>query len=183
MRTCYCHLATTPIFPCRVPVAGARRRQKKSGALPKFCLTRGTAKNLTRNMNMKARRVDTTQRTIVLGLLYLEKISGLSCEASYAVAYVPPLAHTRVLGGFSVALRSQGEVRRTPYFFLLPFPVSTVARLTTRRYVKEQIPQFPTECSALYHNRMPSVNLEFTHFLARLDRRAKKTRQPPAVFR
>ena len=33
-------------------------RQKKSGALPKFCLDGGTAKNLARNTNLKVRRVD-----------------------------------------------------------------------------------------------------------------------------
>ena len=49
-------------------------------------------------MNKKARRVITTQRTIVFRL-DIVKISGLSCKLLYAVAYVPPLAHTRVRGG------------------------------------------------------------------------------------
>ena len=65
---------------------------------------------------MKARRVDTTQRTIVFRFT-IEEISGFLTKLLYAVAYVPPLAHTRVLGGFSVALRSQGRSLSV----LLPF--------------------------------------------------------------
>ena len=63
------------------------------------------------------------------------EISGLSVEATLrTVAYVPPMAHIRVLGGFSVDLRSQGRSPKdttllpssllllTFYFLLLPFP-------------------------------------------------------------
>ena len=60
------------------------------------------------------------------------KISGFRPKLLYAVAYVPPLAHTRVRGG-SLPL-SEGPPSWRPS-----------ARLTTERYVKDQVPQLPAE--------------------------------------
>ena len=67
-----------------------RRRQKKNGALPKFRLRRGTAKNLCRNKNMKVRRVDYIPHATHSRISPLQfKISGLSPEATLrTVAYV-----------------------------------------------------------------------------------------------
>ena len=59
-----------------------RRRQKKSGALSKFCLDGGTAKNLWQNKNMKVRRVDTTPHATHSRISLCLEISGLSVEAT-----------------------------------------------------------------------------------------------------
>ena len=81
---------------------------------------------------MKVRRVDITPhvRTAVFRL-HTENYR-FPTKLLYAVAYVPPLAHTRVRGG-SLPL-SEGSPSWRPS-----------ARLTTERYVKDQVPQLPAK--------------------------------------
>ena len=47
------------------------------------------------------RGLDPTQRNLRIPLTLLIDFGEVSCKASYAVAYVPPLAHTRARGSFS----------------------------------------------------------------------------------
>ena len=61
------------------------------------------------------RRVDTTQRNFVSG------------------SYVPPLAHTRVRGGFLSLSEVKAEVRRNPYFFFFP-SLTAIAQSATAVY-------------------------------------------------
>ena len=120
---------------------------------------------------MKVRRVDCHVAHSRISLPYSE-ISGFLAKLLYAVAYVPPMAHTSVHGG-SLPLsevRSRMGIGECPYFFPLPSPASSVspltsslsswrpsARLTTERYVNEQVPQFPAEHRELYQIAAPVI--------------------------
>ena len=114
------------------------RRKRRVACLYIHVLWRHRQTPLTKH-EYKTRHVCIAHATHLTYSAQLMKIGDSPQSQIRKIAYVPPLAHTRVRGGFrrSPKSRQKSEGIRTPYFFLFPsyfflILVATVRPVTSR---------------------------------------------------
>ena len=124
------------------PYHPSLRREKEERRTLEILSSGGTAKSPYGNKNMKVRRVD-YPRSAQSYFASILKISGFP-ESYYTLLRTSRRWHTPVCAAV---------LYRSPFFQRW----RSSARLTTERYVKEQIPQFPAEHCGLYQIAAPVI--------------------------